>query len=187
MAGKPFTYCHAFSRCCRNAVSAQKPSASATKHPLKESRNHGGRPRRPPHAPGRPRPRNRKGPIYSLAGLLLFFFSGCLLDTSSRESIESARPAPFGDSDMMQSVPTGDFLSSLIGPEVGGSLSPVQTAAFYVASPFCPMGGCSGIVLSGDGGAILVTASVPPACLRLTRGRCNPAPRATDQLRGAGA
>lgn len=32
LAGKPFTYCHAFSRCCRNAVSAQEPSASATKH-----------------------------------------------------------------------------------------------------------------------------------------------------------
>lgn len=40
----------------------------------------------------------------SLAGLLLFFFSGCLFPTSSCDSIESARPAPAGESDMVLQI-----------------------------------------------------------------------------------
>lgn len=125
LAGKPFTYCHAFSRCCRNAVSAQEPSASATKH----YRNVATAPRHPSHAPERPKAAKHKGPIYSLAGLLLFFFSGCLLEASSRESIESARPAPFGDSDIMAVGSRGGSLSSLVVSKVGGSKWAIRAAA----------------------------------------------------------
>lgn len=97
------TYCHAYSRCCRKAVSEEEPSSVSVVSKL-----------------GRNQVRSSRLRVIfsitqgavsilssqslgknSLAGLLLFFFSGCLFPTSSCDSIESARPAPAGESDMV--------------------------------------------------------------------------------------